>query len=168
MVSKLIVKFKKYLKNRFSFFRYKKKFSSKILRNVQIDIDTRIGPFVILDGENGLVKIGKNCSINAFSWIGAGNSSIEIGNDVRIGSGTIITCANHIFKDRNTLIRKQGLTSNQNIVIDNDVWIGSNVNILPGITIGKGSVIGAGSTVVKDVEEYSVVVGNPAKKIKNR
>ena len=38
---------------------------------------------------------------------------------------------------------------------------------MPGITIGKGSIVGAGSVVTKDVEEYSIVVGNPAKKIKS-
>lgn len=168
MFDSLINFIKKTLKNNFKFFKYKKEKNSIIKRNVEIGIDSRIGPFVMIDGENGSIKIGKNCSINSFSWLGAGNSFIKIGNDVRIGSGTILSCANHIFKDRNTLIRKQGLTSNQNIVIDNDVWIGANVNVLPGITVGKGSVIGAGSTVVKDVEEYSVVVGNPAKKIKNR
>jgi acetyltransferase-like isoleucine patch superfamily enzyme len=54
------------------------------------------------------------------------------------------------------------------IVIGNDVWIGNNVLILSGINIGDGAVIGAGSVVVKDVPDYAVVGGNPAKLIKKR
>jgi maltose O-acetyltransferase len=46
------------------------------------------------------------------------------------------------------------------------VWVGGNVTILAGITIGNGCVVGAGSVVTRDVEDYSVVVGNPARVIK--
>ena len=54
------------------------------------------------------------------------------------------------------------------IVIGNDVWIGGRVIILPGVKIGNGAIIGAGSVVTKDVSEYDVVAGNPARVIKNR
>ena len=54
------------------------------------------------------------------------------------------------------------------IVIGNDVWIGGRVIILPGVKIGDGAIIGAGSVVTKDVSEYDVVAGNPARVIKNR
>lgn len=55
------------------------------------------------------------------------------------------------------------------IVIGSDVWIGSNVTILPGCTkIGFGAVVGAGSIVTKDVPEFAVVVGNPARIVKYR
>lgn len=53
-------------------------------------------------------------------------------------------------------------------VIGNDVWIGSNVVILGGLNIGDGAVIGAGAVVTKDVQPYSIVVGNPAREIKKR
>jgi len=52
--------------------------------------------------------------------------------------------------------------------IGNDVWIGYNSTIMPGITIGDGAIIATNSTVVKDVEPYTVVGGNPAKVIKKR
>ncbi|MFJ5961868.1 CatB-related O-acetyltransferase [Pseudarthrobacter oxydans] len=55
------------------------------------------------------------------------------------------------------------------ISIGSDVWIGSNVTILPGCsTIGFGAVIGAGSIVTKDVPDFAVVVGNPARIISFR
>ena len=53
-------------------------------------------------------------------------------------------------------------------VVGNDVWIGQNVTIMPGVHIGDGAIIGANSTVANDVDAYSIVVGNPAKKIKMR
>ena len=53
-------------------------------------------------------------------------------------------------------------------VIGNDVWIGSDVIILEGVTVGDGAVIAAGAVVTKDVEPYSIVVGNPAKLIRKR
>ena len=54
------------------------------------------------------------------------------------------------------------------IVIADDVWIGTNAIVLSGVTIGQGAVIAAGSVVVKDVEPYAIVGGNPAKLIKYR
>ncbi len=54
------------------------------------------------------------------------------------------------------------------VIIGNDVWIGAYAVILPGVTIGDGAVIGAGAVVTKDVADYSVVGGVPAKHIKYR
>jgi acetyltransferase-like isoleucine patch superfamily enzyme len=54
------------------------------------------------------------------------------------------------------------------IVIGNDVWIGKGVKILGGVTIGDGAIVGAWSVVAKDVEPFSVVVGNPARVVRMR
>ena len=53
-------------------------------------------------------------------------------------------------------------------VIGNDVWIGQNAVILPGVHIGDGVIIGANSVVGKDVEPYTIVIGNPAKVLRKR
>lgn len=53
-------------------------------------------------------------------------------------------------------------------VIGNDVWIGHNATIMAGVKIGNGAIIATNSTVIKDVEPYSIVGGNPAKEIKKR
>ncbi|MEM6878256.1 MAG: CatB-related O-acetyltransferase [Bacteroidota bacterium] len=53
-------------------------------------------------------------------------------------------------------------------VVGNDVWIGYGATIMPGITIGDGSIIATKSVVTKDVEPYSIVGGNPAKRIRKR
>ena len=53
-------------------------------------------------------------------------------------------------------------------VIGNDVWIGQNVTIMPGVKVGDGAIIAANSTVVKNIEPYTIYGGNPAKFIKKR
>ena len=54
------------------------------------------------------------------------------------------------------------------ITIGNDVWIGYNATIMAGVIVGDGAIIAANSTVIKDVEPYSIVGGNPAVEIKKR
>ena len=54
------------------------------------------------------------------------------------------------------------------LIIGNDVWIGHNATIMAGVKIGDGAIIATNATVVKDVEPYSIVGGNPAKEIKKR
>jgi acetyltransferase-like isoleucine patch superfamily enzyme len=58
--------------------------------------------------------------------------------------------------------------SKGNVVIGHDVWIGDNATIMSGITVGDGAVIANNSHVVKDVEPYSIVGGNPAKILRYR
>ena len=139
-----------------------------IRRDVNIDPATRIGPYVVIDGEAGSVKIGPRSSINAFCWIGAGNSKITIGPEVRIGTGVKISCAAHNFMDINRPIREQGLEEGVDIIIEGDNWIGMNASICPGVKIGKGAIVGAGAVVVDNVPENALVVGVPAKIIKYR
>ena len=55
-----------------------------------------------------------------------------------------------------------------NIEIGNDVWIGYNATIMAGVKIGDGAIIATNSTVVSDVEPYTIVGGNPAREIKKR
>ena len=58
--------------------------------------------------------------------------------------------------------------TNGDVIIGNDVWIGANVTIMSGVTIGDGAVIANNSHVVKNVEPYSLIGGNPAKLIRYR
>jgi len=139
-----------------------------VKRKCFIPLNTRIGPWTVIDGEGGEVHIGERCSVNASSWIGAGYSRISIGDDVRMGAGVKISCSHHIFSDVNTPIREQGIQKGLDIVIGNDCWLGMGVIICPGVTIGQGVVIGAGSVVLHDIPDFSIAVGSPAKVVKHR
>ena len=59
-------------------------------------------------------------------------------------------------------------STNGDVIIGNDVWIGNNVTIMSGVSVGDGAVIANNSHVVKNVEPYSLVGGNPARMIKYR
>lgn len=72
------------------------------------------------------------------------------------------------FLEKDELLDSTWSNSNGDINIGNDVWIGANVIILPGVTIGDGAIIGAGSVVTRDVPDYAIFAGVPAKSIRQR
>lgn len=111
------------------------------------------------------VEIGDNSGIGIDCKL---YGKVTIGKDVMMGPEVYIYTGNHNFKNVSEPMWTQGHEIERPVTIGNDVWIGSRVTILPGVTIGNGSIIGAGSVVTKNVEDYDVVAGNPARKIKNR
>lgn len=139
---------------------------TRIKGKISIGRNTSVRSFVLIDSRGGDIEIGSDCSINDFCVIyGMGN--IQIGNDVRIATHTVLVSGNHIYDDASTLIRLQGVR-NEPIVVEDNVWIGANVCILGSVTIGSGAVVGAGSVVTKNVPSMSIAVGNPARVIGNR
>lgn len=112
--------------------------------------------------------------------------SLKIGNNFHATRNLTIQCAGEITIGDDVLMASDVLIINYNhgtdpavssyldnplevstVRIEDGVWIGNNVIILPGVKIGKKSIIGAGSVVTKDVPEYSIAVGNPARIIKH-
>jgi acetyltransferase-like isoleucine patch superfamily enzyme len=121
---------------------------------------------VISTSESGKIRIGNNVYIGEYSVLSS-NEEIEICDNVLISPHNDIVDFNHLYQDRSIPVHRQGITAKK-ITIQEDVWIGSGCKILKGVTVGKGAVVGAGSIVTKDVPSYHVVVGNPAKTIKER
>jgi len=123
-------------------------------------------------GENVRIKhrenlvMGDGVCINDDAWINA-VGGVTIGNNVLIGPKVVVHSANHKFSDAEKPISEQGHTLKA-VTIEDDVWIGASSVILAGVTIGKGAVVGAGSIVNKNVEAYSIVVGNPVRVIGRR
>jgi acetyltransferase-like isoleucine patch superfamily enzyme len=124
-----------------------------------------------------------NSSMDKYSYVNSGSihfTSIgkfcSIGQNVSIGNFAKhpLNISTHpSFFHKNPQIGKSFFvdydhTDYHKIKIGNDVWIGNNVLIMDGTKIGNGSVIGSGSIVTKDVEEYSIVAGSPAKLIRKR
>ena len=79
-----------------------------------------------------------------------------------IAPNVMIAGGNHGIICNDIPMISQANTS-KGINIGNDVWIAANVVILDGVSVGDGAIIAAGAVVTKDVESYSIVVGNPAK-----
>ncbi|MBT2587165.1 acyltransferase [Arthrobacter sp. ISL-95] len=111
----------------------------------------------------GSITMGDDCTVNAFTVI---RGNITMGNGVRIGAHTSILGFNHSMEPSKPVF-KQLLTS-KGITIGDDVWIGSNVVVLDGVRVGSHAVLAAGAVVTKDVPEWTIVGGNPARRIRDR
>ena len=116
----------------------------------------------------GELVIGSNTYIGEYNNIRAAGGSIQIGDNCLISQHIAIVCTNHKFSRNHVIKQQQWSTEHNFVIIGDDVWVGANSVILPGVTIHKGAVIAAGSIVTKDVPEYAIVAGNPAKILKYR
>ena len=94
--------------------------------------------------------------------------TVTIGNDVMMGPDCIIYTVNHCFDSIDVPMIKQGFYPEEPVEIGDDVWIGGRVTILPGVKIGNHVIIAAGAVVTKDVPDYAIVGGVPAKILKFR
>ena len=141
--------------------------------SVVIDEDTQVDGLLLFERENASISIGKRVFMNG-SLLAA--QKIDIGDDVLIAWGvTIVDHNSHSisFSQRsedviNWRVGKKDWTHVKiaPVKIYNRAWIGFNSIILKGVTIGEGAVIGAGSVVTKDVPDWTVVAGNPARMIR--
>jgi len=113
------------------------------------------------------VIIGHNSYINGGYIMASKNANIIIGKNCLISYDVHIRTDMHLYSQKNVLINQQGKTE-KDIIIEDDCWIGFGAQIMPGVTVGKGTVIGAGAVLTKNADPYSVYVGVPARKIKDR
>ncbi len=127
--------------------------------------------------------LGDRSTVEDFVTINNGLGGVIIGNDARIGIGSVligpihigdnvilaqnivISAMNHGYEDVSQPIRVQEC-SKKIVTIGADSWVGANVVITSGIAIGKHSVVAGGSVVTKDVPDFCVAAGNPARIIK--
>jgi acetyltransferase-like isoleucine patch superfamily enzyme len=118
-------------------------------------------PEVFWESDDSELIIGSFCSI-------AEGCRIFLGGNHRTDWVTTFPFG-HIYKNNFNSFNGEGHPATKgSVVIGNDVWIGGNVTIMSGVCIGSGAVVGNNSHVVKDVDPYSIVGGNPAKHIKFR
>lgn len=146
----------------------------KIEKNVSIDRSciNNIGKYTFI-GKNTIIgpttsQVGSFCSIAPDVIIGPNSHDITAGTTstfIHAYSSSLDYRSQKTSSSYNNY--KQSLNT-KNTEIGHDVWIGYRAIIMPGVTVGDGAIIGAGSIVTKDVEPYSIVVGNPAKLIKYR
>lgn len=119
---------------------------------------TRIGPFVEVQKNS---FIGRNCKISSHSFVCEG---VTIEDEVFIGHGVMFTNGRfpHSTNTDGTL-QRDGDWELTKTVIKRRASVGSNATIIAGVVIGEGALVGAGSVVTRDVPDYALVVGNPAR-----
>lgn len=110
---------------------------------------------------NGCVQIGEHFSLG-FGSILFGAGGITIGNKVRIGPHASVITSSKRFDDPSIPIYDQGAVL-EPVTIADGVWIGAHAVLLMGVHVGEGAVIGAGAVVTKDVPEFAIVGGVPAR-----
>jgi acetyltransferase-like isoleucine patch superfamily enzyme len=103
--------------------------------------------------------IGEGCVLR-------GQGGITIGDDVYLAPLVQMLAVNHVYDDPMRPISAQGITA-QGIIVEDGAWIGGGAIVLDGVRIGRNAVVGAGAVVTRDVPAYTVVVGNPARVVRD-
>lgn len=128
-------------------------------------------------------SIGANSTIDDYCTVNNGDGDVIIGDDSRVGVGSIVIgpviIGKHVIIAQNIMLNGLNHTrsdvampvllqkvSTASINIEDEVWIGANTVIKAGVTIGRHSVVAGGSVVTKNVPPYTIASGNPAKLIK--
>lgn len=140
------------------------RYRSRICRSLFLSCNDVFGIGKGVDFGNGSNIILKNYSnIGAYALVSGSGAALTIGEHVMMGYHCIFILQNHKFLE-------DGFDGyeGKDIVIEDYAWIGHNVIFLPGVKIGHHAIIGAGSVVTKDVPDYAIAAGNPAKIIKWR
>ena len=148
------------------------------LKNIIKNPNIIVGDYTYYDDFDDIENFEKNVKYH-FDFIG---DKLIIGKFCMIASGVnfIMNGANHLTNAITAYpfaifgsgwekaMDNKSYPQKGDINIGNDVWIGHNATIMAGVTIGDGAIIAANSTVVKDVEPYAIVGGNPAQEIRKR
>jgi len=119
--------------------------------------------YIVNDGEIAYTTIGKFCSIAAMARINPGNHPMQ-----RASQSHFTYRASAYFPGEADEEAFFAWRQAHPVTIGHDVWIGHGAIILPGRTIGTGAVVGAGAVVTRDVPDYAVVAGNPARILRPR
>jgi acetyltransferase-like isoleucine patch superfamily enzyme len=132
-------------------------------RGIEVGAGSAIAAEVFMHGP---IRLGRDVSVNARASLDGGRKGIIIGDNTRIATGATLYAFNHgIAADR--AIKDQPVTS-KGIVIGCDVWIGANAGITDGVRIGDHAIVAMGAVVTREVPEWAIVAGVPARVIGDR
>ena len=120
-------------------------YSRFVSKNMYLD------DYVIIQDHNNFISHKGKLIVKKYSVISAGCLIIPGAHTLKVGLPFWMSAKHHIADKED------------DIIIGEDSWIGAGCILLPGIKIGRGCVIGAGSVVTKDIPDYAVVVGTPAR-----
>ncbi len=152
---------------------------------------TVLVPPVRLAGEHR-ITIGDNVFIGSGSWLQTipneddSSIAISIGSGTSIAGACVISAVKRVTIEEDVLLARnvyisdhmhrhtstavsilhQGLDKIQPVRIRSGAWLGQNVVVCPGVTVGTNAVVGANSVVTRDVPDFAVAVGSPARVVK--
>jgi acetyltransferase-like isoleucine patch superfamily enzyme len=135
--------------------------------NIEIGDNVYIGHCAALKGYHKRLMV-----IGDHSWIGQqcffhSAGGLRIGKAVGVGPKVTILSSQHQAMDRNIPIYFSPLEFSE-VVLEDGCDIGAGVIILPGVRVGEGAIVGAGAVVTRDVPDYEIWAGVPARKIRER
>jgi maltose O-acetyltransferase len=130
-------------------------FINKCGKKLRVKRNADISMFIEIGSHS---ELGTNCVIQSNTFIG---DHVIMGPDVKIYT------KNHGYADINIPIALQEVIC-ESVTIGNDVWLGANVIITPGVNIGNHVIVAAGAVVTKNIPDYAIVGGVPAKVLKYR
>lgn len=134
---------------------------------ISLGNNVMLGRNTVLSCKDGDILIGNNSNVAQSCFIQSA-SKVTVGEKVLFGAYCyLMGGGDHKSESAELPIMDQGQTI-KGINIGNNSWLGASVNVLDGVNIGRDSIVGSGSVVTKDVEDYTVVVGVPAQKKKDR
>ena len=121
----------------------------------------------VLDGDSDdvAIVIGDDSTFAGGCVLSAA-SSIRLGRDVGLARNVYVADHTHGYDDPTRSVDDQGITQIQPVEIGDHAWLGENAFVLPGVTIGKHAVVSANSVVTRDVPDYAVVAGQPARVVR--
>ena len=116
----------------------------------------------VIQGKTGPIEIGEKTDIGCNTIISSG-AGIFIGNSVLIAGNCYIGGGRYLANRLDIPMMEQGVYSKGPVEIGDDVWLGTGATVLDGVRIGRGCIVGAGAVVTKDLPDYAVAVGVPAR-----
>lgn len=120
---------------------------------------------IIMENRNGLIEIGEETTCGKTTIVSLEPYDIKIGKNCMISYEVEIrNIDSHKMID---LMEKNWINKGKEVILEDNVWLGTRTIILKGTKIGQGSIVGAGSICSKEYIKNSLIVGNPAKIIKN-
>jgi acetyltransferase-like isoleucine patch superfamily enzyme len=128
--------------------------------------DADIRSYALLHAYGGSIRVGRRSCVNHYCFVN-GAGGVELGDDVMLGTHTVILSSEHSFDDVTVPMGRQP-SRFRPVVIEDDVYIGAHVTVLAGVRIGTGAIVAAGAVVTRDVPPYAIVGGVPAKQIGSR
>ncbi len=121
----------------------------------------------VIQNKTAAVTIGDHTDIGCNTIISS-SGGISIGKSVLIAGNCYIGGGRYITERLDLPMMRQGVYTKGAVTIGDDVWLGAGAIVLDGIQIGNGCIVGAGAVVTKNLPDYAVAIGVPAKVVRQR